>query len=297
MTDDVAGIFPEIKQSALRLGSCDPLWLKNEQAPSFTTLEFDQPGLNGHQIHAQPIENKPEMVLLHGLFGALSNWDSTLPLFRQFANPIALQFPLLTGHSSEVKVKSLTVFTEFFIRARNLQPVAVCGNSLGGHVALRLALASPEMVDCLILSGASGLYEHSVDSLPVRPDRQFVRAHMERVFVNHQFVTDEAVEEIYQILTSRSKTLNLIHAARSAKKDNLLGVLKNIQSPTLLVWGEDDEVTNMQVAETFHRNIPNSKLVSVKHCGHAPMIEHPEWFAQQVDEFLRENSRFYKQAH
>src|SRR5690606_38521120 len=117
------------------------------------------------------------------------------------------------GHRSEVRVKALAAFTEFYIRAHAKAPMCLCGNSLGGHVAMRLCLASPELVDCLILSGPSGLYEHSVDTLPVRPNEQFIREHMGRVFFEKQFITDEGVQEILQILSDRMNTLNLIHAA------------------------------------------------------------------------------------
>ena len=276
------GIFETLKKTANRHGACDPLWLKQHDVPQFNTVEQGSAG--------------PEVIMLHGLLGALSNWESLTPLLAQYAKAIALQFPILSGHRSEVRVKALAVYTEYLIRQRQLAPVALCGNSLGGHVALRLCLASPELVDCLILSATSGLYEHSVDSLPVRPDRKFVRDHMSRVFYNQQFVTDAAIDEITGILASRTNTLNLIHAARSAKKDNLLKLLPQIKVPTLLLWGEDDTVTTMDVAETFQKNIPNSKLVTIKNCGHAPMIEYPEWFSGEVEKFLREHSRHFKKG-
>ena len=276
-------IFEEVKKTALRLGHCDPKWLKDEVDPNFVTHESSQKG-----------SNSAPMVLLHGLFGALSNWDTVFPLFAKYSNPISLSLPIISGHRSEVKVKALAAYTELFVRRRNIQPAILCGNSLGGHVALRLTLASPHLVDCMILSGASGLYEHSVDSLPVRPGEKFIREHMARVFHSPKFITDEAVDEIHTIIKSRMNTLNLIHAARSAKKDNLQSVLKNISVPTLLLWGEDDEVTTMTVAETFHKHIPNSELKTIKNCGHAPMIEHPEWFAEQVQQFLNKHSRYYK---
>lgn len=272
----VKGFFKELKATAAKLGFTDPHWLKEERDPDFKTVEVGGAG--------------PNLLLLHGLLGALSNWDHTIPLFARYATPIALQLPLLTAHRSEVKIKSLALYTEAFIRERNFGPVAICGNSLGGHVALRLALARPELVGCLILAGTSGLYEHSVDSLPVRPDHKFIREHMGRVFYHQKWVTDEAIEEIYSIVSNRANVLNLIHAARSAKKDNLHDLLPQIQCPTLLLWGEDDLVTTMDVAETFHKQIPNSKLVTIKGCGHAPMIEHPEWFADEVRKFLEENS-------
>lgn len=276
------GIFNTLKATAARHGGCDPLWLKNDEPQQFSTSESGTTG--------------PEVILLHGLFGALSNWDSLTPLLAQYARPIALQFPILTGHRSEVKVKALSTYTEYMIRERQLQPVTLCGNSLGGHVALRLSLASPELVDCMILSGTSGLYEHSVDSLPMRPDKKWVREHMLRVFYHPEHVTDASVDEVHNILANRTNTLNLIHAARSAKRDNLLKLLPQIKVPVLLLWGEDDNVTTMDVAETFHKNLPNSKLVTIKNCGHAPMIEHPEWFSNEMEKFLREHSRYYRKA-
>jgi pimeloyl-ACP methyl ester carboxylesterase len=271
------GIFKFVKQSLLKGGSEDPLWLKQEQEPDFRTVEMGDQG--------------PELVLLHGLFGALSNWDSVQPLMANYAKPIALSLPLLDSHRSEVRVKALSLYAEYFARSRGFAPVSLCGNSLGGHVALRMCLAAPELVDCLILTATSGLYEHSVDSLPVRPGYNFVREHMEKVFFNQEFVTEEAIGEIVSILERKSNVLNLIHAARSAKKDNLKDLLAEIKVPTLLLWGEDDLVTTMDVAEQFNRLIPNSELISIKNCGHAPMIEHPEWFSEMVQRFLAKHSR------
>lgn len=271
------GIFKFIKETLPKLGSTDPQWVVNEQEPSFKTVEMGDKG--------------PELVLLHGLFGALSNWDTVQPLMAQYAKPIALSLPLLSAHRSEVKVKALSLYAEYFVRSRGLAPVSLCGNSLGGHVALRLCLAAPQLVDTLVLTATSGLYEHSVDSLPVRPGRAFVEEHMRKVFVNEKFITEEAIGEIVTILEDRGRVLNLIHAARSAKKDNLKDLLGQIKVPTLLLWGEDDQVTTMEVAEMFHKLIPNSQLVTIKKCGHAPMIEHPEWFSEEVRKFLKKHSR------
>lgn len=273
-------LFASLKKTAAKFGSSDPSGLKAGQEFDFIAEEQGDSG--------------PELLLLHGLLGAVSNWDYVLPLFAQYTKSLGLQLPILTGEKEEVKIKSLAHYTERYIRQKKIAPVAICGNSLGGHVAMRLYLAHPELVDCLILSGTSGLYEHTVDALPVRPDEKFLREHMARVFYHEKFITDEAIQEVLEILKSRANTLNIIHAARSAKRDNLLHELKNIKVPVLLLWGEDDQVTTMDVAQTFHKHIPNSKLVTIKGCGHAPMIEHPEWFSEEVHKFLKEHSRFFK---
>jgi pimeloyl-ACP methyl ester carboxylesterase len=265
-------IFDLVRQSTKKLNKCDPLWLKKEISPY---VEFQEGGTVG-----------PNVLLLHGLFGAVSNWDSLFPKLTSFCRPIALKFPITTADSSEIKVNALVALTEYFIRKKNLGPLIICGNSLGGHVALRLALSSPELVSKLILSGASGLYEHSVDTLPIRPGKEFVKSHMEKVFYNKDFVTNEAIEEIVNVLTSKRSLLNLIQSARSAKRDNLYNELPNIKHPTLLLWGEDDEITTMDVARIFNKRISNSTLISVQKCGHAPMIEHPDWFASAIKDFI-----------
>jgi 2-hydroxy-6-oxonona-2,4-dienedioate hydrolase len=266
-------------KSAAKIGGEDLQWLKEGELPEFDVVEVGSSG--------------PDVLLLHGLLGAVSNWDRLLPHLAQNAKATALKFPILNGKRSEVKIPSLATFTECFVRSRFTKPIVLCGNSLGGHVAMRLCLAAPELVDCLILSGSSGLYEHTVDALPVRPDMNFIREHMKRVFSNPEFITEAGVQEIHAIMSNKMNVLNIIHAARSAKKDNLYDVLPEIKVPTLLLWGEDDQITSMQVAETFSKRIPNATLVSIPRCGHAPMIEHPEWFASQVDTFLRKNSVHY----
>jgi pimeloyl-ACP methyl ester carboxylesterase len=270
-------LYDAVRASAAKMEQCDPLWLKRGNFPGLDLTEGGQAG--------------PRVFLLHGLFGAVSNWDDVFPMLERFARPVGVRFPILTGHTSEVKVKALAVLVEYYLRSNNLGPVVLCGNSLGGHVALRLALACPDLVDCLILSGASGLYEHTADSLPVRPGYDFVLEHMTKVFYNPKFVTHESISEVVEILKRKKHILNLIHTARSAKRDNLYHQLPLISAPTLLLWGENDKITPMDVARTFHERIKNSEIYSLNECGHAPMIEHPEWFAERVQAFLLQHSR------
>lgn len=266
-------IFDAVEKSAQKMGGgAKPRWLQERKVPDFSSVEQGDDG--------------PVLILLHGLFGAMSNWHDVQPLMAQYSKVIALEFPIIGGHRSEVRVKALALYTEYFIRSRGFKKVSLCGNSLGGHVAIRTTLAVPDLVDKLILSGSSGLYEHTVEALPVRPDERFITDQMNRVFYHQKFITEEAIAEILEILSKRMNHLNLIHAARSAKRDNLQSHLKDIEVPTLLLWGENDQVTTMTVAEIFHKEIPGSKLTTINECGHAPMIEYPEWFSEQVKSVL-----------
>lgn len=262
-----------LRQSSGRMGGgCDPQWLSVGRLPSFDFEEFGDSG--------------PRVVLLHGLLGAASNWDSVIPLLANFCRPVNLRFPLIQLHSSEARVKALAVYTEAFIRTIGEKDLFLCGNSLGGHVALRLALARPELVRAMILAASSGLYEHSVEALPLRPNAAFVRTHMAKVFFNQRFVTEEAILEIAELLKPKANVLKIIQVARSAKKDNLQALLPTLDIPSLLLWGENDTVTTMEVAHLFRDLMPQATLRTKDGCGHAPMIEHPEWFAEEVRQFL-----------
>lgn len=265
-------IFDTLKQIAKENNYKLPSWLSKNEEPK---IDFVEAGTKGRNI-----------LLLHGLFGAVSNWDSVYNLLKEFANPIAISFPIATGKVSDITVSSLTLLTEYFIRTHDFKDLILCGNSLGGHIALRVALESPELFDKMILSGSSGLYEHQVEKLPLKPTAKFVSDQMSKVFYNKDFITDDGVKSILDSLLNKKVFLNYVIAAKSAKHDNLENVLSNIASETLLLWGEDDEVTPIDIAHTFNKLIKNSTLKTIKSCGHAPMIEYPEWFAQEIKTFI-----------
>ena len=265
-------IFDELRKIAKDNNYKLPSWLEKNVEPE---IEFTNEN-NG----------KRNILLLHGLFGAVSNWDSIIEPLKEFSNPIAISFPIATGKISDISVSSLTLLTEYFIRTQNFSDLIICGNSLGGHVALKLALESPELFSKMILSGSSGLYEHQVEKLPLKPTSEFVRNQMEKVFFNKEFITDEGIKSIVDCLLNKKTFLNYVIAAKSAKHDNLENILGKINKETLLLWGEDDEVTPLDIARMFNTLIKNSTLKTISSCGHAPMIEHPEWFVEEIKNFI-----------
>ena len=104
-------------------------------------------------------EGKGEpLVLLHGLFGALSNFQSLIEYFRQYNRVVVPMLPLLEMDILHTSVGGLAKFVHKFLEARNLDAVHLLGNSLGGHVALLHTLKHPERIKSLILTGSSGLF-------------------------------------------------------------------------------------------------------------------------------------------
>ena len=165
----------------------------------------------------------------------------------------------------------------------------VGGNSLGGHVALRLALEHRDRVTGLVLTGSSGLFERGFSSgVPHRPDRPWVRAKMEEVFFDPSLVTEGWVDEAHRVVTTPASAVRVLRLARDARRDNLEARLGLIRVPTLLVWGREDRITPPEVGERFRELIPDARLTYLARCGHAPMLEQPEEFADVVADWLED---------
>lgn len=227
------------------------------------------------------------LVLLHGLFGALSNFKDLVDHFRSTHRVIIPMLPLFDLGILDTSVAGLSKHVQKFITALKLENIHLLGNSLGGHVALVYTLKNQETVKTLILTGSSGLFENGMgETYPKRGDYEYIRKKTELTFYDPKVASKELVDEVYGIVNNRLKALKIIQLARSAIKHNLGEELTLIQIPACLIWGKNDTITPPMVAEEFKRLIPNSELHWINHCGHAPMMEVPEAFNEVLSGFL-----------
>jgi len=232
-------------------------------------------------------EGEP-LVLLHGLFGALSNFEILIDFFRQHNKVIVPILPLFELDILHSTVGGLAKFVHRFLENRDYKNVNLLGNSLGGHVALVHVLKHPERIRSLILTGSSGLFENGMgDSYPKRGDYEYIKAKTELTFYDPKTATKELVDEVYGIVNNRIKAIKIISLAKSAIRNNLGEELNQIKQPTLLVWGNNDNITPPFVAREFNKLIPNSELHFVDKCGHAPMMEVPDEFNIILHKFLK----------
>ncbi|SHK02066.1 alpha/beta fold hydrolase [Hymenobacter psychrotolerans] len=228
------------------------------------------------------------LLLLHGLFGALSNWQEVVAEFSRSYRVIIPLLPIYDMPLTQAGVPGLVKYVEGFVRAIGLaEPVTVLGNSLGGHVGLEYTLRNPERVSRLVLTGSSGLFEDSMGgSFPKRGNYAYVQERVAYTFYDPAVATPELVDEVFSITNSNVKCLRIISIARSAQRHNLGKELGRIKVPTLLVWGLNDTITPPLVAHEFHRLIRNSELRFLDHCCHAPMMERPQAFNALLQQFL-----------
>jgi pimeloyl-ACP methyl ester carboxylesterase len=227
------------------------------------------------------------VLLLHGLFGALSNWGGVVDRFSKQFRVVIPMLPIYEMPVREAGLDGLNKFVEDFVEARQLKDMIIMGNSLGGHIALIYTLKNKDKVRKLILTGSSGLFEDSMGgSYPKRGNYEYIRERVSYTFYDPKVASKDLVDEVFEITNSIPKCLRIVAIAKSAQRHNMATEIPNISQPTLLVWGLNDTITPPMVAHEFNRLIPNSNLKFIDACCHAPMMEHPERFNDLVEDFL-----------
>ena len=132
------------------------------------------------------------LLLLHGLFGALSNFADLVEYFRHHNKVVVPILPLFDLDILHTSVGGLARFVNRFIEARGYNGVHLLGNSLGGHVALIHILKHPQKIKSLILTGSSGLFENGMgDSYPKRGDYDYIKRKTELTFYDPKMATKE----------------------------------------------------------------------------------------------------------
>ena len=239
-------------------------------------------------IESDP-DNERTLLLLHGLFGALSNFATIIDHFRGKLNVVVPILPIFEMPLLRLSVTGLVDHVHQFVEYKKLDNLNVVGNSLGGHVGILYALSHPQKLTSLTLTCSSGLFEEPLGStFPKRGDYDFVKTKTESTFYRPEVATKELVDEVYDIVNDRNKAIRVIAIAKSALRHNIGDRLHQITKPSLLVWGKDDTITPAFVGEQFHELLPDSRLFILEECGHAPMMEHPEEFNRLLSEFLME---------
>ncbi len=227
------------------------------------------------------------LLLLHGLFGALSNFKDLVEYFRTQYKVVVPILPLFDLDIFHTSVGGLEKYVQKFVEARGYDHIHLLGNSLGGHVALVHILKHPEKIKSLTLTGSSGLFENGMgDSYPKRGDYEYIKKKTQLTFYDPETATKELVDEVFEITNNRIKVIKIIALAKSAIRNNLGEELNQIKQPTCLIWGNNDTITPPFVGKEFNRLIPNSELHFVDKCGHAPMMEVPDEFNKILDAFL-----------
>ena len=279
--------------------------LKAKYAPSPSAFV----NIDGMDVHyrdeGNPTDSLP-IVLIHGTGASLHTFEEWASILRGEHRIVRMDIPAygLTGPfpSHNYAISNYVDFIEKFLTARGIKRCILGGNSLGGQVAWQFALKVPNMVDKLILIDAAG-YPIVSKSTPIFFTLARIPAlNKIMTFITPRSFVESSIKNVYtdktkvtEILVDRYFELNLREGNRQAFVDRMtmpydtgnVPLIKTIQQPTLVLWGEQDGLIPLENAYRFHADLPNDTLVILKNMGHVPMEENPKESLKAVLDFLK----------
>ncbi|GGK20915.1 alpha/beta hydrolase [Yeosuana aromativorans] len=228
------------------------------------------------------------IIVLHGLMGGLSNFDSVTKYFSTKGYKVIIpELPIYEMSLLKTNVKSFAKYLHDFIAFKELDQVILLGNSLGGHIGLYHTKLYPEKIKALVITGSSGLYESAMGGgYTKRSDYEVIKKKSQDVFYDPKVATKEIVDEVYATVNDRNKLIKTLAIAKSAIRHNMAKDLPKMTTPTCIIWGKNDTVTPPEVAEEFNNLLPDADLFWIDKCGHAAMMEHPEEFNNILEGWL-----------
>lgn len=231
------------------------------------------------------------IVLLHGMFGNLTMWRSTINALKSDYRVIVPRLPLYEVPIHRATLSNLSDILHDFLDWNQLTDVTLVGTDIGAQLALYYAFHHKERVRKVIISGSTGLK----DNLPAI-DRevttyQSVQSHVEGAFYKKDMVGRTVVDQVYNLVSTASKGMQISAFAKSTREAGLTNILYRLQVPVLMVWGLQDKITPPDVALHFHDLLRFGTVRFINECGHLPMIEKPDEYNAHVRTFLGAHER------
>ena len=249
------------------------------------------------------------ILCLHGLGASMFSWRHFIAPFSQRNKLILVDFkgcgkspkPADTRYSIEEHTDEIY---KFIIR-ENLTNLTLVGNSLGGAVALLLAIRfneeEPNRLLRLVLIGSAGDKRYmpahfklvrSILGLPIiylSPTRLATKMVLRRCYYDKKKITNKDVAAYARPMASpggRHALLQTVRQCLPPNADELIAKVKSITVPTFILWGREDRIIPLKVGELLHQAIPNSTLEIIEQCGHVPQEEKPDETIARISKFL-----------
>jgi len=280
-----------------------------ELIPIYANSSSQFMSILGMQVHYrdQGVQSDSvPLILLHGMSSSLNTWDSVVFYLANHRRVISLDLPGfgLTGPSPEnmYNFDYYNKFIDSFTRRLQLTKFTLVGNSMGGSIAWNYALFNPAVVDKLVLidaagypkRGESGSLGFKIASTPVinnillfATPKALVRKSLETIYFDQSRVTDAQVERFHDMaIREGNRAAALLIFKGSFGTSQFKGKIKEIKTPTLVLWGEKDNLISVENAYQFNQDIKGSKLEVYPNVGHVPMEEVPERVAKSILDFI-----------
>jgi len=273
-------------------------------ADEATTSHFVQAG--DVRMHYNEVGTGTPVIMLHGTGPGASSWSNFSNNVEAFGNKfraILVDMPQY-GKSQKVVIEGgrLTYTSRVLqdlMDALQIERAHFVGNSMGGQVAIKLAIDAPERVDKLVVIGSNPVSYSLFTPMPLEgikhimgyyradggPSLDKMRRLMQTILYDQSFLDEAAVRERYEA-SIEPEVVEVMTKAPPPANQDLSAELHLVKAPTLVVWGADDRFGALDVGLLLTRRIPNSRMHIFNHCGHWAQVEHADEFNRLVIDFL-----------
>ncbi len=265
--------------------------------------------LMGMQVHYRDEGNQTDSIpilLIHGTASSLFTWDSSTLILKEKHRVIRFDLPAfaITGPNPEkdYSIEYYSHFVDSFLLRLNIHQCILIGNSLGGNIAWQYSLLHPEKVAKLVLVDAGGLASSvrskgstgfKIAQIPVLSSllkyitpKVLVVKSLHEAYGDPSKVKDWEETRYFDMLVREGNREALVTRLKSNFQLDESSKIRQIKTPTLIIWGDLDQLIPVENASKFNTLITNSELELMKDVGHIPMEESPTAFAQRVSMFI-----------
>lgn len=264
------------------------------------------------KIHYQEFGEgaNPTLILIHGYTASAYVWQTAAPLLANAGFHVIAVDLLGFGYSEkpvwfDYSINSQARVLSRFMNRLGIGRATIVGSSYGGAVAATLALDYPERVEKLVLANAvinDDPKNHPIlrlASIPVIGEvitpflvdsKAFVKMRMRNTIApaNHHLINDERISNVRRPVNAADAHHSVLATSRNWHAERIERDASLINQPTLIIWGEQDTVIPLENAYKLYNSILHSRLFVIKNCGHVPMEEKSDIFAELVSGFCRD---------
>ncbi len=304
----------------------NPTWPKRRPSePGYGTpgrpawLDIDWPAhrhqavVDGARMEYVEIGSGPPIVFIHGLGACWQTWLENLPHFARDHRCIAMDlagFGASEPLAGDVTIERLARGVAELLGHLGVERAVVAGNSMGGFIALELAVRHPALAERLVLVSAAVFWQEYRRAKPLVALAQATESTLGRVLIGSErylirrpklraaalglggvrFGHLLSRELQCEILLTAKRTEGFLPSLRALASYPLRDKLQTVVAPTLIVWGADDALVGVEHAAELERLMPDARRSIYERTGHVVMLERPERFNREVSAFVAEGS-------
>lgn len=246
------------------------------------------------------------MVLIHGFLSSTFSFRRLIPLLQRDFNILSVDLPPFgkSGKSAQFNYSYENMVNTVIplIESLQLGQVILIGHSMGGQICLQVSHQRPDLVENTVLLCSSGYLKRSKPSLVLLSYLPFfylivkkqlaktgVMKNLQNVVHDHRIIDDEMMHGYLQPFLEEDIFRALTRMIRDREGDLSSQLLNQINTPALLIWGEQDRVVPLTVGQRLHQDLKNSKLIVLKETGHLVPEERPEEVYNHIKNFTLKN--------